>query len=244
MKNPALAVVSVAALVGAVSAGVISLWLAPEAPRADSRPAEGTSPASAAGDAELRRELARLALENQALARRVELLERRPIVAARDELAPAPALADRVEDPAATGDDTRSMLLAAELPETVRAALEDIRAEEQAEEQRLLEEREAARREERLERWREAYGLSSAQVTDLRTWMIDSRSARQELERQRDASSDREAYRAARTAQRESDEANLQRILSPAQYQAWQEREARDDERGKRNERNGERRQN
>ncbi|MEQ1893085.1 MAG: hypothetical protein ABL998_11115 [Planctomycetota bacterium] len=242
MKNPALAVVSVAALVGAVSAGVISLWLAPEAPRADSRPAEGTSPASTAGDAELRREFARLALENQALARRVELLERRPIVTARDEL--APALAGRVEDPAATGDDTRSMLLAAELPETVRAALEDIRAEEQAEEQRLLEEREAARREERLERWREVYGLSNAQVTDLRTWMIDSRSARQELERQRDASSDREAYRAARAAQRESDEANLQRILSPAQYQAWQEREARDDERGKRNERNGERRQN
>lgn len=242
MKNPALAVVSVAALVGAVSAGVISLWLAPEAPRADSRPAEGTSPASTAGDAELRREFARLALENQALARRVELLERRPIVTARDEL--APALAGRVEDPAATGDDTRSMLLAAELPETVRAALEDIRAEEQAEEQRLLEEREAARREERLERWREVYGLSNAQVTDLRTWMIDSRSARQELERQRDAIGDREAYRAARAAQRESDEANLQRILSPAQYQAWQEREARDDERGKRNERNGERRQN
>lgn len=242
MKNPALAVVSVAALVGAVSAGVISLWLAPEAPRADSRPAEGTSPASTPGDAELRRELARLALENQALARRVELLERRPIVTARDEL--APALAGRVEDPAATGDDTRSMLLAAELPETVRAALEDIRAEEQAEEQRLLEEREAARREERLERWREVYGLSNAQVTDLRTWMIDSRSARQELERQRDASGDREAYRAARAAQRESDEANLQRILSPAQYQAWQEREARDDERGKRNERSGERRQN
>ena len=162
---------------------------------------------------------------------------------ARDELAPAP-LAGNSEDPAATGDDTRSMLLAAELPETVRAALEDIRAEEQAEEERLRAEREAERREERLERWRETYGLSGAQVTDLRTWMIDSRSAREELERQRDASGDREAYRAARATQRESDEANLQRILSPAQYQAWQEREARDDERGIRNERSGERRQN
>jgi hypothetical protein len=60
------------------------------------------------------------------------------------------------------------MLLAADLPESVRAALADIRAEEEAEEQRAREEREAARREERLARWREIFTPAQFQAWEER----------------------------------------------------------------------------
>lgn len=240
MKNLLLTTVSIAAVAGGVSAALVGLWLAPEAPRsAAARPVEPAS-VQGADDGELRRALEQLALENQALAARLEALEQRPQPAPRAELvASAPVAVERTA--AVPGAEPGSMLPASELPDTVRATLEEIRAEERAAEQAEREAREAVRREERLARLQEELGLSNGQVTDLRTWMIEARAAREDLERQRDEGGDREALRTARAELRTRDEASLQRILTPAQFQAWQERENRDDERGARGERDARR---
>lgn len=240
MKNPLLATVSVATVAGAATAAVFSLWLAPEASRPGAARSVSSTPTSSADDGELRRELERLALENQALTVRIEELERRPVPTPRTELAARAPEQDEGADVAPL-DELGSLLLARDLPETVRATLEDIRAEEEAEQQRQREAREAERREERLTRLQQELGLSNGQVGDLRTWMIESRTAREDLERQRAAGGDRGELRAARGELRTRDEESLQRILSPAQYQAWQEREKRDDERGRRGERDAQR---
>ena len=231
MKNPAPLLVLLAVVSGSVSAWVVAGWRSSGASRGSAPATVGALRGAEEVDVgELRRELGRLELANQDLLARVEQLENRPLAPARSEFAAvAPPSERRAEE--SIGDDTRSMLLSTELPASVRTALKDIRAEERAEEERQREVREAARREERLVRLQQELGLSNPQVTDLRTWMIDSRTARQELERQRDAGGERELYKSERQAQRERDDANLQRILTPAQYQAWQEREQRDDER-------------
>jgi hypothetical protein len=228
MKNLLLTTVSVAAVVGGASAAVVGIWLAPEATRSAPQRAGESAATTSVRDEELRHELDRLLLENQSLTARIEALERRPQPAERIELAASAPTTS--EEAAAAGDDVRSMLLATDLPETVRATLEEIRAEEEAQEELRREEREAARREERLARLQEEYGLSNGQVNDLRTLMIEARTAREDLIRQRAEGVDRESLRTARAELRTRDAATLQRILTPAQYQAWQERENRDEE--------------
>lgn len=239
MKHVSLLTVVIAAVTGFASAWIVADLRASEAPRRAPESAQSSGAATPAETERLVRALEALQLEGQALRARIEALEQRPEPAARLALEPAAApttSAPGATDPAAA---VPLALLSTELPETVRATLEEIRAEERAAEQVEREAREAARREERLARLQEQLGLSNGQVSDLRTWMIEARTAREELERQREQGGDREALRTARAELRTRDEASLQRILTPAQFQAWQERESRDDEREARGERQG-----
>lgn len=242
MKHVSLLTVVIAAVTGSASAWLAIGLRASEAPRRATESAQSSVAATPAESEHLVRALEALQLEGQALRARIEALEQRPEPAAR--LALEPAATPTTSSAGASGSAAAVPLaLSSELPETVRAALEDIRAEERAAEEAEREAREAARREERLARLQEELGLSNGQVSDLRTWMIEARAAREELERQREAGGDRQTFRTARAELRTRDEASLQRILSPAQYQAWQEREARDDERGRRGERDARREQ-
>jgi len=236
MKHVSLLTVLIAALTGFASAWIASGLRASEAPRRAVESAQSSAAPTSAETERLARALEELQLEGQALRARLEALEQRPEPAAR--LALEPAMAPSTPAPGAN-DSAAVPLLSAELPETVRATLEEIRAEERAAEEAEREAREAERREERLARLQEELGLSNAQVTDLRTWMIEARTAREELERQREDGGDRTTLRSARAELRTRDEASLQRILTPAQFQAWQERESRDDERAARGERDG-----
>jgi len=239
MKHASLLTLPIAALTGFASAWIATGLRASEAPRRAPESAQSSVAPTPAETERLARALEALQLEGQALRARLEALENRPEPAARLALEPAAAPTTLSPDASDSAAAVPLTFLSAELPETVRATLEEIRAEERAAEGAEREAREAARREERLARLQQELGLTNAQVTDLRTWMIEARTAREELERQREEGGDREAFRSARTELRTRDEATLQGILTPAQFQAWQERENRDEERAGRGERQG-----
>jgi len=230
MSSQRIETALIAALIGAGAAALTAQFVRPQAGRE-----RGASPAAplvssetAARPDDLAEEVRLLALENERLRTRIEALESRPVPATRipiEERPVAPELA-------ASGPRTATEPLSPEFLSHVELALDQLRDEERAEAERARAEREAARLEERLARLTEDLGLSQPQVREMRRYLFDREDRRDELRRVREESDDREAYRQARELARADGRAELERILSPAQVEAYLSREdERDGER-------------
>jgi hypothetical protein len=235
MKTTLLTSALVAAVAGAASALLVHSLVAEERGAPESaRPAPSSLAAESlqaanAESAELAQQLREFERKHDALLARLEALERRPEPEARVELAPASA-----GDVATSSDGDAAALAPEVVQESVVQALETIRAEERAEAAREREKRELERIEERLTRASEELGLAPGQTDDLRALMLRQRAERDALEAQREAGADRATYRAAVEEQRKRDLLTLTSILSPAQFEAYQKRDAaRGDDRGR-----------
>jgi len=229
MKQPILLTCVLSAVAAATGAGVAIVSVAPN--QAETKAMDDSARPSrvAAQDARfdaLLAQLRSLEVANDDLRARIHALEARPSDDARVQVAESET--PRPEELAALPPE--------EVHATVAKALEDLRANEKAEAQRVREQREAERLEERLKRMSDQLGLSPAQVADIRALLVAQRDARDDLEQRRESLGSRDAYRTERDALRELEEESLARILTPTQLESYRGRDARrDDPRGRSN---------
>ena len=236
VRSPWLRTALVAAATGIASAALTTSWLATSAPAGrgpNPRSDPGSGPSlgaeAARRDDELRLGLEALREETRALAARIERLERHPIPEGRQPLvveASPTAELPREDAAARPAVDLPPELLLDQVGE----ALSRIRAEEQAEEQRRADERQAQRLEERLARLSDELGLAPQQVRELRTLWIAQEERRQELRLRLQESRDRQAYLEERKEQHAANEEELARILTPSQLEGLRQREERRDD--------------
>ena len=134
--------------------------------------------------------------------------------------------ADEPDTAAAMGLDPAS-LPAVDAPEfemAVAAAIENIEAREREEREAEREAREIERMEERLAELRTKLGLDQYQETEMRTLMLESAQKFDDMrEVMRSGEMDRGEVRQAFDDIRTDAETTLQSILSPAQYQQYQD---------------------
>ncbi len=229
MASPLLTALLVAGATGALTAGVTVAVLSPS-----SRPAkqvlladDGASNADLAGLRELVDELRR---ENDDLRERMVALEHAPMfMPQREPIGSPPAVALVDEDAQRELEALVATLRDPKQPPppnfeaTVAAALTNIREREDADREREREEQRAQRRDERLERLRVDLGLNDKQVNDMRDLMASVETRGSEAFRAARDSGDFQGVRESMRAMRDEADAQLQRILSPIQYDTYQE---------------------
>lgn len=220
---------------GAVAASVVVMVGAPSA-----APNSGPQTLTVDGEpvsGELTEVVARLDREHVELSTAFEM-HRSSIDQRFDEVLTAinrramPATADAAErgdsgtDVAALGLDPASLpdIDAPEFESAVAAAIENIEAREREERDAEREARELERIEERLADMRTKLGLDQYQETEMRTLMIDGMHAMNETrELMRSGELDRGEIRQTFDDLRTDGETKLQAILTPSQYQQYQD---------------------
>ena len=175
-------------------------------------------------------ELEDLRQSQTALLQRIAALESRlaEVQNARTAAAPERALEEKYQTTdallsALQGSSEAPLELTPEFVASVERALTRIQDAEQAERDKTRKEQQAQRIEERVTRLQQELGLNNRQTSDLRTALITQDEKREALftsmrEGNGDPSTMRESFRTLR----DDAQAELQRILTPAQYTAYQ----------------------
>jgi hypothetical protein len=233
-----------AAVVGGVS-GALGAFLVqsfgsggePVARQASVTNAEPGDGGSSGADSELGHSLDDLRMGDVALATRIDELEARlALVATRAPASLGGELDGRLSASEVSPERLASMLgdgtNSPEFVATVGRALEEIRAQEEAEREAARQEMMRQRIEDRVARLQESLGLSNVQTRDMRTVLLDQESKRDELfASMRDGQGDPMSMRESMRTLRDETSTALQGILTADQYQTYRETE-RDDFRG------------
>ena len=239
MSETILASLLVSAVAGATTAVLVQSMRGDD-PRKErqvatvesTRPSHGGDGAGEAqADPDLRSELDGLRMENAVLSERLRELEQR--VAENAQRQPveqtsvgelASSTGTREELASVQGD---AMAVTPAFVESVGVALERIRAREAEEAEARRKEAQSARVEQRLLDLQEKLGLSRGQVADVRTALLTQEEKREALFlSMRDApeSDRRTVYEGVRSI-RDETHAQLERTLTPEQYQLYRESE-------------------
>lgn len=227
MATTVLSTVLAAGATAALVSGVTLMALKPESTSARAA-TEALEPTF--DDSELTRvqgEMESLRLENRDLRDRLVALEEAALrnpAEARVALAPETATSsETLEQLAAALTDPNGGPPPAQFQATVEAVLGDIRAKEEAEAEAKREERRAERRDQRLETMRTELGLDDRQVNDMRDLYTNIEAeisaAREQARELRDFEGMREAMRNVR----ETSMTQVESILTPSQFETYQE---------------------
>ena len=223
MSSTILPTILIAAVAGGAAATMTSLVLKPE----KTEEVAAISPTS--DSSELALEIEGLRKSNAALLERLDALEMSAALAGETR---TPAL-----EPASVDIDLEQELRALmasmkvssdggvsrDFQNSVSAALESIRAEEEAERDAKREERRQERTEERLSELAEKLGLNPTQVDSLRTHYSELEAKRTEMFALARELDDWGSMREDMRALRDEAETGLQNIFSPAQFQQYQD---------------------
>ena len=228
MSNTILATVVVAGLVGASSAAITGALLTPSA---ESEQRELVAKADLEGS-DLAQEVQSLREQNTDLMQRIVDLEMQASLASNTSERREPARLETDEELEAMKADMAALLatmngksdnIPANFTATVSTALNDIREQEEAEREQRREERRVERNEQRIQQVAEKLGLNPTQVNDLRDHVNLFDEKRSALFAEARELGDWGSMREAGRALRDEAEAGIQNILSPAQYQQYED---------------------
>lgn len=233
-----------AAVVGAVS-GALGAFLVQsfsgraegEARGAPASDLDRSETVTSAADPGLGRSLDELRMGDVALATRLDELETRlASVTSRAPAAASGAFDGRLPSAEVSPERLASMLgdgtNSPEFVATVGRALEEIRAQEEAEREADRQAQQRQRVEDRVSRLQETLGLSNVQTRDVRTILLDQEEKRDALFTSvRDGQGDPMSMRDSMRDLRDQTHTALQGVLTADQFDAYRETE-RDDFRG------------
>ncbi len=209
---------AIAAAAGSVGAAVTTLALCDAPAQA---PAASIAP-TGAGDAALRAQLDELRTENRDLVFRVTALETRPAPSESREAVAAPVEVARASA-AATEPLTAAAVPPTQLHGAVEDALRTIREQEDRDRDERRRQAELERLDRRLEDLAEQLGLAPYQTNDMRTILLAEDEQRDAMFAQARESGDFFDVRDTMRELRDQTQAKVAEVLTPAQYEKYQE---------------------